>query len=154
MKKSTRIGGILLIGGLVVIQFFQPDRNMGSLDVDRDMVAVTGAPDNVAAILNNSCYDCHSNQSHYPWYGYISPVSWYLNKHIVEAKEDLNMSNFGNLEKKKKIGVLTEICEELESGSMPLKSYLIIHRNSKISEAEVKIICKWTEITALKMMRE
>ena len=154
MRKSVKIVGMVLIGIIVVIQFFQPEQNLGNLNSEGDFVTVTNAPDSLAKILKNSCYDCHSNRTNYPWYGNISPVSWYLDNHIQEAKENLNLSNFGNLDKTQKIGVLTEICEELESGSMPLKSYLIIHRNSGLNVEDVEAICNWSELAALKIMRE
>ncbi len=154
MRKSAKIIGSALIGGIVLIQFFQPDRNLGKFNPGTDMLVVTNAPDSLASVLKNSCYNCHSNQTRYPWYGYIAPVSWYLDTHIQKAKADLNMSNFGGLDKKKKIGTLSKICEELESGSMPLKSYLLIHQEARLSKSEIKAICDWSEFTALKIMRE
>ena len=154
MKRTIKIVGLVLIGGIVLIQFFHPERNSGNNTSDVDFLTVTSAPDSLAAIFKNSCYDCHSNQTNYPWYSYISPVSWFLNKHIEEGKEELNLSQFGNLDKNQKIGVLSDICEELESGSMPLKSYLIIHRKALVNLADAEAICDWTELAALKIMRE
>ena len=154
MKRTFKIVGLILIGGIVLIQFFHPERNSGNNTSDVDFLTVASAPDSLAAIFKNSCYDCHSNQTNYPWYSYISPVSWFLNKHIEEGKEELNLSQFGNLEKNQKIGVLSDICEELESGSMPLKSYLIIHRHALVHPTEMEAICDWTELAALKIMRE
>ena len=137
-----------------MIQFFHPERNSGNNTSNVDFLAVTSAPDSLAAIFKYSCYDCHSNRTNYPWYSYISPVSWFLNKHIEEGKEELNLSQFGNLDKNQKIGVLSDICEELESGSMPLKSYLIIHRKALVNVADAGAICDWTELAALNIMRE
>lgn len=154
MRKPIKMVGIVLVGGIVLIQFFQPERNLGNVDTENDLVTVTMVPDSLATILKNSCYDCHSNWTEYPWYSYISPVSWYLEKHIRKGKEELNMSDFGNLEKGMKIGVLADVCDVMESGSMPLKSYLVIHKSALVSEAEKKAICSWSELEALKIMRE
>lgn len=154
MRKPIKMVGIVLVGGIVLIQFFQPERNLGNVDTENDLVTVTMVPDSLATILKNSCYDCHSNRTEYPWYSYISPVSWYLEKHIRKGKEELNMSDFGNLEKGMKIGVLADVCDVMESGSMPLKSYLVIHKSALVNEAEKKAICSWSELEALKIMRE
>ncbi len=154
MRKPIKMVGIVLVGGIVLIQFFQPERNLGNIDTEDDLVTVTMVPDSLATILKNSCYDCHSNRTEYPWYSYISPVSWYLEKHIRKGKEELNMSDFGNLEKGMKIGVLADVCDVMESGSMPLRSYLVIHKSALVNEAEKKAICSWSELEALKIMRE
>jgi hypothetical protein len=154
MRWRVRIVVVLLIGGLILIQLFQPDRNKGTIVPEIDLLTISAIPDSLASILKNSCYDCHSNRTNYPWYSYIVPISWMLEKHIDKGKEALNLSSFGNLEKAKKIGALTDLCDVIESGSMPLKSYLIIHRNARIMEAEAEKICNWTEMEALGIMRE
>jgi len=154
MGKPAKIVGIILIGGIVLIQFFQPERNKGTIDPAVDLLGVTSIPDSLATIFRNSCYDCHSDHTNYPWYSKISPVSWYLEKHIEDGKEKLNMSKFGELKKSRKIGVLADICDVIETGSMPLKSYLVIHRNARVGELEREAICGWSESEALNLMRE
>lgn len=154
MNKSIKIAGLVLIGGLVLIQFFQPERNLGTEKGKKDLLTITQVPDSLAIIFKNSCYDCHSDRTSYPLYSYISPVSWYLEKHIRNGKDALNFSSFGDLEKKQRIGALSNICDVLESGSMPLKSYLLIHQSSRISEADKEALCNWAEMEALKIMRE
>lgn len=154
MRKPVKIAGILLIGIIIVIQFFQPERNKGTNDPATDLLQVVTIPDSLSAILMNACYDCHSNRTDYPWYSYISPVSWYLEKHIRAGREELNLSHFGNLEKVEKIGMLADICDVIDDGSMPLKSYSMIHRHARIDPAEGEAICNWTESEALRIMRE
>jgi len=154
MGKPAKIVSIILIGIIVLIQFFQPERNKGTIDPVVDLLGVTSIPDSLAAIFKNSCYDCHSDHTDYPWYSKISPVSWYLEKHIKDGKEKLNMSKFGELKKSGKIGVLADICDVIETGSMPLKSYLVIHGNARLNELEREAICGWTELEALSLMRE
>jgi len=154
MRRPVRFVGILLIGVFVLIQFFQPDRNKGTIDSEIDLVTISSIPDSLTNILRNSCYDCHSNRTNYPWYSYISPVSWMLEKHISMGKEALNMSIFGELETGQKIGALADLCDVIESGSMPLTSYLIIHRNARIKESEAEALCNWSELEALRIMRK
>jgi len=155
MRKPVIIAGLILLCVFVILQFFQPDRNPGiQLNEENDLVIITGMPDSLAVIFTNSCYDCHSGRTNYPWYSYISPISWYLSSHIEKGKEQLDFNNFGSLEKSQRIGALADICEEIESDLMPLKSYLLIHRSARIGEDEKEAICIWSEAEALKIMRE
>ena len=154
MRRRVRLLIIILIGGLILIQLFQPERNKGAINPEIDLLTISTIPDSLASIFKKSCYDCHSNRTNYPWYSYIAPVSWMLQKHINKGKEALNLSSFGNLDKAKKIGALADLCDVIESGSMPLKSYLIIHRNARIMQEETEKICNWTEMEALRIMRD
>lgn len=153
MKKWARGALFMLIGALIVIQFFRPERNHEP-STGSDMLVQLDPPEDLVRILQNSCYDCHSNQTRYPWYSYVSPVSWVLDRHIREGKEEVNFSTYGTLEKREKIGVLTEICEVVEEGSMPLPAYLRLHRDASLSQEEIESLCSWSELTALKLMRE
>ncbi|TFH21821.1 MAG: hypothetical protein E4H10_14765 [Bacteroidia bacterium] len=103
MKRGVKFVGIGLAAGLLVIQFFHPEKNTGPLDPAEDLLMIASPPEHLAELIKNSCYDCHSNQTVYPWYSNISPVSWYLQKHIKEGKEDLNASEYGSMDKADKI---------------------------------------------------
>jgi hypothetical protein len=154
MSRAVKIAGLVVILGFIILQFFHPGRNLDVIDPENDLPAVVPLPDTVASVLRNSCYDCHSNSTDYPWYSNISPVSWLMDRHIRKGKEHLNMGEFGLLEKRRKISALTEICEVVESGSMPLKSYQVMHSKARISEREVEAICSWAESAALQILRE
>jgi hypothetical protein len=144
---------MIIIAGLVIMQFFRPERNTGELRQANDILVALRVPDSLSVILENSCFDCHSNHTRYPWYSQIAPVSWYLARHIRHGRDQLNLSEFGQLEKSRKIGALSDICEMVEAGSMPLKSYLIIHRDARISEKEAEAICDWLESASLEILR-
>ena len=108
----------------------------------------------VEFLIRDACYDCHSNNTRYPWYSRISPVSWYLDKHVQEGKEEVNFHEFGQLDNAKRIGVLSDICQVLEDGSMPLKSYLSIHKHARIDSMGRAEICGWTESSSVAILRE
>ena len=146
--------GLGLVVVLVVLQFFRPDRNGAPVDPQQDLLSVASPPDQVAGLIRNACYDCHSNQTHYPWYSSISPVSWYLHHHISEGKEEVNFSEYGALEKADKIRLLDEFYEVLEGGDMPLRSYTLIHRKARLSKEDTDALCSWSEQEALRVMRE
>jgi hypothetical protein len=153
MRRPLIIFLWLLGAGIIIIQFFQPERNEGGGETESDLITWLSVPDSVAVILKASCYDCHSSHTAYPWYSRIAPVSWFLNKHITEGKNELNFSEFGLLEKKKKVGILSEICEVVESGTMPLKSYRLIHREAGLDGSESGRVCSWSESEAMKLLR-
>ena len=154
MKKFWRWAGIGLLVVLIVIQFFRPDKNMAPVDPSEDFLMVASPPEEMAELIKNSCYDCHSNQTVYPWYSQIAPVSWWLDKHIRMGKADLNASDYGSMDKADKIKMLNDLSEVVEAGSMPLVSYTLIHRAARISEEDKEAICIWSEKEALRVMRE
>lgn len=154
MKRGIKLAVLLIIAVLIILQFFQPEKNQGSTIPESDFIVVASVPDTLAKILITSCYDCHSNRTEYPWYNRISPVSWYLNKHVVEGKEGLNLSEFGNLSKAEKIGVLSDLYDVLEAGTMPLQSYMLIHRDARMSQDEIDALLDWADQMSLSLMKK
>lgn len=139
---------------MVLIQFFHPEQNSAPVEPKADMIAVTQPPDHISKLLMDACYDCHSNQTHYPGYNKIQPVSWYLNRHIKKGKKDVNFSEYGSLDKADRIRLLVKTREVLEAGTMPLQSYQLLHKEARLSQEEIELIGNWTEEEALKVMRE
>ena len=140
--KKILIGLLLL---LVLIQFFHPAKNINTGPMPQDIAAVYPMPDSVHRILQTSCYDCHSNNTAYPWYNNIQPVAWWLNDHVEEGKRELNFSEFGTFKTKRKLKKLKEIVSEVEEGEMPLSSYTIIHTNAVLSAREKELIIQWAK---------
>ena len=154
MGRKLKFVGLGLIAVLIILQFFQPELNTAPIDPELDMLEVVEPPEAVADLIRNACYDCHSNQTVYPWYNRISPVSLYLHKHIIKGKEDLNFSEYGLLDKANKIGAFADFCDVLDAGTMPLQSYLLIHKDARLTQEEIESLCNWSEKEALKVMRE
>lgn len=154
MGRIFKFVGLVLLVLLVVLQFFRPDLNRAEVNPELDLIAVTSPPDPIASMLRTSCYDCHSNQTAYPWYQKISPVSWYLNSHIQKGKANLNFNEYGSLEKADRIGLLVETCEVVETGTMPIQSYLRLHKEARLTPENRDALCQWTEEEALRVMRE
>ena len=94
MKKIIKPIAWVLLAALVVIQFFKPERNLSSIKgpAANDISKLYPVPQEVASILKTSCYDCHSNNTHYPWYSNFQPVAWWLDDHIKEGKKEINFS--------------------------------------------------------------
>ena len=143
--KTLKIILICILIAFIIIQFL-PKRLPENLPADgRELTVVVNVPDNVSSIIKNSCYDCHSNQSKYPWYSHIAPTAWLVGGDVKEARHDLNFSEWGDYSKRDVIGKLDAISDEVSSGGMPLPAYAFIHRKTKLSEEQVQAIVKWSQ---------
>jgi hypothetical protein len=129
---------------LVLIQFIRPERNTSSETItSNDISKVHPIPQNVHEVLVKKCYDCHSNNTTYPWYINLQPIGWWLANHVSEGKEELNFSEFKTYAQKKADHKLEELGEVAEDGSMPLKSYTILHPQTKLTTADKAAINEW-----------
>ncbi|WP_449401407.1 heme-binding domain-containing protein [Chryseobacterium wanjuense] len=97
----------------------------------------------MAKIINNSCYDCHSNETRYPWYSNFAPASWFLKNHINEGRKHLNFSTFATYEPKQQVDKLEECVEMVEKKEMPLESYFVGHQDAKITDEQRKILINY-----------
>jgi len=127
---------------VILIQFIRPEKN-NSKDETYAMSTVMEIPVEVNKIIQTSCADCHSNSTTYPLYSEIAPVSWYLAQHVNEGKEHLNFSEWTTYNKDQKEHLLKDIKEVLNEREMPLKSYLLIHKDAKLTENQYQILYDW-----------
>ena len=142
MKRFKKIGLLLLVV-FILLQFIPTHQNKSNEVLASDFNLYFDTPTEIAKKIKVSCYDCHSNNTNYPWYNKVQPVAWFLENHIKEAKEELNFSEFGNYSKRKQKSKLKHFYNEIEKGKMPLFSYTLIHSNAKLSKAETKKMLKW-----------
>lgn len=136
-----------LLGVLVIIQFIRPARNTSGQAYPADISRIYPMTEKVQGILKTSCYDCHSNNTDYPWYANIQPGGWWLASHIRKGKEELNFNEFGNYPSRRQQSKLKAISNSIKDGTMPISSYTMIHRNAKLSGTERQLILNWTEKT-------
>ncbi len=141
MKKLTLFALLTFIG----IQFI-PIMNVPA-NVPSKADEELQAPENVQAILKRSCFDCHSNHTIFPWYSNIAPVSWFTKHHVEEGREHMNFSTWEKYDDEKKLKYLEKIPKAIKS-KMPLPSYLLIHKEAKLSEADKKALTTWANDTA------
>ncbi|WP_246474801.1 heme-binding domain-containing protein [Pedobacter roseus] len=127
------------------MQILQPARNKSVQVMPQDISTLVPVPDDVQGILKKSCYDCHSNNTEYPWYAYVQPLHWYLNSHIRSGKEELNFNEFAGYTLRRRQNKLRAIENSLKDGTMPLSSYILIHRNAILDPREKSILIKWVK---------
>jgi hypothetical protein len=148
MKKALKIIGIILLVALVVLQFFPTERNISTTVPETDFMLVNDVPDQIKNKLQVSCYDCHSNNTAYPWYNKVQPVAWFLEDHVKEGKAELNFNEWDSLSNRRKASKLKSMISQIENDEMPLASYTIIHRNAVLSDSEKQDIINF--LTELK----
>ena len=134
---------LILLILLIVIQFFKPEKNIAASPSGNHISTVYSVPEEVNAILKKSCYDCHSNNTVYPWYANVQPVAWWLHNHVEEGKEEINFDEFATYRPSRQYRKLKEIHDEIEEGEMPLYSYTLINTNVKLSVNDKKTILDW-----------
>lgn len=139
MKKI--IFFILLL--LIIIQFFRIDKTNPLSDINNDFLNLTSPPLEISVLLKNSCYDCHSFHTKYPWYSNIAPISWILKSHVNDGRKHVNFSEWRQLSNNKKDHVLEEIVEVLNNGEMPLTGYAFLHPEADLSIEQRDKMINW-----------
>ena len=142
MKKKILLGLLIIVVGM---QLFRIDKTNPEIIIENDFITITNPSDEVASILKSSCYDCHSNETKYPWYSNVAPISWWLKDHIDEARDELNFSEWGTFKFKRKDHKLEEIAEMLEEGEMPLDEYTWTHAEANLTDEQKMWLIDWVK---------
>ncbi|WP_299769818.1 heme-binding domain-containing protein [uncultured Dokdonia sp.] len=138
---------VLALLVLVVMQFIRPDKNQeGGYDSVQPFLAETKPIASVEATLKETCFDCHSNQTRYPWYAEVAPVSYWLEDHIKDGKKHLNFSEWSAYSVKRKDHKLEEVIEMVEDKEMPLDSYTWTHEEAQLSDVQIREIVNWAKV--------
>ena len=151
MKKILFAIFAILVAAFVVIQFFRIDTTNPPVNAADTIAASMEMPPAVDATIKRSCYDCHSNETKYPWYTNVQPVAWWMKNHIDEGRRELNFSQFSTYQPRKKKHKLEEICEQVSKGEMPLPSYLWGHSDAALTADDKKLLCDWANAEAAKI---
>jgi hypothetical protein len=123
---------------LVAAQFIPVDRTNPPVESE------VPAPPNVRAVLRRACYDCHSNETVWPWYGHVAPVSWLLASDVREGRKELNFSSWNRYPAQRQARKLKETWKAVSEGDMPPWYYLPMHRDAKLSAGDLETIRGWT----------
>lgn len=143
-----RILRIILLSILIIfvlIQFIRPARNLSSQTYPDDIASLYAVPPDVQVILKDACYDCHSNNTRYPWYVNIQPVGWMLARHVRNGKEELNFNEYGSYSPKRQLNKLKRMKEQIKEEQMPLKSYTLMHASARLTSSQKEAIIKWID---------
>lgn len=136
---------LLIVVVFIGIQFVPTTYNQSDTLLETDISNTFDIPSKIQTLLENSCYDCHSNNTYYPWYNNIQPMSWMMERHIKNGKKELNFSEFGAYSKRRKKSKIKSIINQIKDDEMPLSSYTLLHRNAILSESDKLLIINWME---------
>lgn len=142
MFKKIGIGLVII---LILMQFKQIDKTNPEYTDTEDFITITQPPVEIAALIKTACYDCHSHQAKYPWYSNVAPISWILEHHIEEGRQHLNFSTWTAYSEKKAAHKLEECAEEVEADNMPMKPYVAIHSEAKMTAEQKTALVAWFE---------
>ena len=147
--KIVKIIALILLIVFVGIQFVPTERNQSNAIFETDFLVVNNTPENIGVVLQTSCYDCHSNNTEYPWYNKIQPIAWFLEDHIKEGKKELNFNEWEAYSDRRKSSKLKSIISQIEDDAMPLSSYTLVHRDAILSPSEKALVMDY-----MKQLRE
>jgi len=150
-NKTKRFWFAAIIFFVMVIQLIPSEQPKVIKNNPDDFLSTGNIPKDVAKMLHESCYNCHSNETVYPWYSAIAPVSWLVNSDVKEGREKLNFSNWTQLKASKKAKSLDKIAKEIRKGEMPLFIYPIMHKNARLSQQNRKRLSSWIDNFANKL---
>jgi hypothetical protein len=138
MKWIKKIVMFLVIA-LVAMQFIPVERSNPS---DRNQITT---PPEVKTILRRACYDCHSNETRWPWYARVAPISFWLSHDVKEGRKEVNFSIWDRYDERRKNRKLKEIVKEVKDGDMPPWYYVPVHADAKLSQGDGEAIVKWAK---------
>lgn len=140
VKRIVRVSLLVLLALFVMIQFV-PVAKTNPPPVTGEIVA----PAKVKAVFRKSCYDCHSNETVYPWYNHVAPVSWLLARDVTVGRKEVNFSAWQQMPEDRQNRKRQKIWKEIASGEMPPWFYLPLHPAAKLSDSDKAIVKAWSE---------
>jgi hypothetical protein len=135
----TKIVLIVIVGLFIVLQLVPLNQ------INPPIIQDASAPSDIKLILKTSCYDCHSNETEWPWYSRIAPGSFLITRDVVEGRKHLNFSEFSDLDAFDSTDIADEILEVLEEGEMPILPYLLLHPGASLSDSQIKTLTGWAK---------
>ena len=145
MRRTFRRIAIAPVVIALGIQFVRPARTNPPADPSHALVAMQPVPAHVTAVLDRACRDCHSNETRWPWYSQVAPVSWWVIDHVNHGRSHFNYSDWSRYPAADRARLLRNSCDLVREDSMPLASYRLMHRTARLSKADVAAICELAE---------
>jgi hypothetical protein len=139
--KFVVLAFVILLAGS---QFIQPDRSNPPINPAATFEAVAKPSAELTAVVSRACYNCHSNNTIWPWYSRIAPVSWLVADDVKGGRAHLNFSEWGLLGPDVAQRRLQDVCDEVRAGDMPLWQYRLMRPEARLSAQDVKVLCSTT----------
>lgn len=151
-KRHYLLGGLALV--LLIIQLIPSGLPLVENESAGDIVQSGLVGQEVVPLLKTSCYNCHSNETNYPWYAHVAPASWLIAYEVKKGREELNFSTWQEYDSNRMVSKLDDIATEVGEGHMPKSIYTLMHPSAKLSEEQRALIVAWTETTMDELVEE
>jgi hypothetical protein len=135
----------LLVGAFVIMQFWRIDKTNPPVVESKTLFSITQPPEAVQSIVKSACFDCHSNETVYPWYSDIAPVSWWIKGHIDHARSELNFSEWGDLSEESRNKMIKKSHRLVRNNLMPMASYVMVHQEARLTPPQKKLLLDWLQ---------
>ena len=144
MRRLLKRLAIAAVAILALMQLYRPARTNPTVEAGSSIESRLRVNPEALSVLRQACFDCHSNETDWPWYSNVAPVSWFVIGHVDEARGHMNFSEWSRFDPRHAEHQLEEICEEVEEDRMPLPSYRLVHPEGRPTGGQVEALCRWT----------
>ena len=103
--------------------------------------------------LRRACFDCHSNETRWPWYSRLPIASWLIERDVKTGRSQLNFSRWAEYNRFARAELLDKVCERVTAGEMPLRQYLMLHGDARLSKTDVDGLCEWSRSEATRLVQ-
>ncbi len=141
MRRVLKVLLVLIITVLAGVQIVRPPRTNPPADPADALTRYV--PAHVAGILDRSCRDCHSNETRWPWYSHVAPASWFVIDHVDHGRSNFNYSKWPTYGAQHQLSIQRSSCEMARAGTMPMPSYVLLHRTARLSPSDIEALCAW-----------
>ena len=145
MKRRIKAAALVVLLGAASVQLIRPDTGKPRVDPARSLWNNRRIDARVVGILRRACANCHSYETEWPWYARIAPISWWLAGHVTHGREKLNFDNWPSAAAADQ---MEEIYDSIEKEKMPLRSYLLLHPEARLSQADRDVLMAWVALSA------
>jgi hypothetical protein len=153
MKKRLPVIGVVAIVVFALMQVVRPEQSKPRIDPAQTIEAQMHVPADVAGILHRACRDCHTDSTVWKWYGNVAPISWLMVSDVNSGRKKMNLSEWSKLSKGQQEDRLKGICDEVQSGGMPLWYYRPLHSEARLEDGDKKKLCEWTKVALTTAVR-
>jgi hypothetical protein len=144
-ERKVIKGAALFLGAALVIQLARPARTNPPTYPERTLMATAHVTPETKGVLERACRDCHSNDTRWPWYTNVAPVSWFVIDHVNSGRRHFNYSDWTQYDDDKRARILKDVCDLTRKRDMPMSSYLWMHDGAHVSDADIAALCAWTD---------
>ncbi len=145
MRNVVKYSAIGVVVVAIGMQCVRPERTNPPIDPAKDIVGQSSLPSDVRAVLERSCFDCHSNRTRWPWYSQVAPASWLVIDDVNQGRKHLNFSEWEGYKIGRRLSKLESLMGQVDRGTMPPKTYLLLHGDAALSATEKTLVSGWAE---------